>query len=59
MNLLVTHTWRKGNFKSDFRSECTKTLRNFIILYHQILCITKQETQSEMGCGREKPRPKG
>ena len=41
MNLPVTHTWRKGNFKSDFRIECTKTLINFIILYHQILCVTK------------------
>ena len=59
MSLSVTHTWRKGNFKSVFGINCTKTLINVIILYHQILCINKQETQSEMGCGREKPRPKG
>ena len=32
---LVTHTWRKGNFKSVFRINCTKTLINFIILYHR------------------------
>ena len=30
-----------------------------MIVYYQILYITKQETQSEMGCGRQKPRPKG
>ena len=58
MNLSVTHAWRKGNFKSVFRINCTKLLINFIILFWQILCITKQETQSEIGCGREKPRPK-
>ena len=59
MNLSVTHAWRKAHFKSAFRINCTKTLINFIILYHQILCTTKQETQSEMGCSREKPRPTG
>ena len=61
INLSVTHAWRKSNFKSVFRINCTKMLINFIILFYQILCIsiTKQETQSEMGCGREKPRPKG
>ena len=59
MNLSVTHTWRKGNFKSIFRINCTKMLINVISLFYQILCITKQETQPEMGCGREKPRPKG
>ena len=32
MNLSVTHTWRKGHFKSVFRSNCTKMLINFIIL---------------------------
>ena len=52
MNLLVTHIWRKGSFKSDFKINCTKMLINFIILFYQILCIIKQETQSEMGCGR-------
>ena len=59
ITLSVTHAWKKGNFKSVFRINCTKMLINFIILYYQILCVTKQETQSEMGCGREKPRPKG
>ena len=59
MSLPVTHTWRKGNFKSDFKIECTKTLINFVSLYYQILCATKEETQSEMSCGRGKPRPKG
>ena len=59
MNLSVTHNWRKGNFKSVFRINCTKMLINFIILWYQILCKIKHETQSEMGCGREKPRPKG
>ena len=54
MNLSVTHTSRKGNFKSVVRINCTK-----ILLFYQILCITKQETQSEVGCGREKPRLKG
>ena len=44
---------------SVFRIDCTKMLINFIILFYQILCITKQEAQSEMGYGREKPRPKG
>ena len=58
MNLSVTHAWRKDNFKSVLRINCTKMLINFI-LFHQMLYITKQETQSEMGCGREKPRPKG
>ena len=46
MNLSVTHNWRNGNFKSVFRINCAKTLIN--IMYNQ-------ETQSEMGCGREKP----
>ena len=59
MNLSVTHALRKGNFKSVFRVNCTKMLINVIILFHQILCITKQETQPEVGCGREKPRSKG
>ena len=47
INLSVTHAWRKGNFKSGFRFNCTKMLINFIILYYQILCMIKQETQSE------------
>ena len=59
MTLLVTHAWKKGNFKSIFKINCTKMLINFIILYRQILSISKQETQSEMGCRREKPRPTG
>ena len=50
MNLLVTHAWRKGNFKSVIRINSTKMLINFIILFYQRLCITKQQTQSEMGC---------
>ena len=50
MNLSVTHAWRKGNFKSVFRINCPKMLRNFIILFYQISSITKQETQSELGC---------
>ena len=52
MNLSVTHAWRKGNFKSVFRINCTEMLINFIVLFYQstVLCITKQETQSEMGC---------
>ena len=41
MNLSVTHAWRKGNFKSVFRIDCTKMLINFITLYYQILRITK------------------
>ena len=59
MNLSVTHTWRKDHFKSFFRINCSKMLINFISLFYQIFCITKQETQSEMGCCREKPRPTG
>ena len=59
MNLSVTHAWRKGNFKSVFKINCPKMLINFIILFYRILCITKQEAQSEMGCSGEKPRPKG
>ena len=47
INLSVIHAWRKGNFKSVFRIKCTKILINFIILYYLILCMTKQETQSE------------
>ena len=58
MNLSFTHAWRKRNFKSVFRINCTKMLINFIILYYQILCITEQETQSEMGCRKEKSIPK-
>ena len=48
MILSPTHAWRKDNFKHVFRIDCTKMLIDFIILYHQILCITKQETQSDM-----------
>ena len=59
MNLSVTLTWRKGNFKRVFKINCTKMLINFIILYYQILCTPKQEPQSVMGCGREQSRPKG
>ena len=58
MMLSITHAWRKGNFKSVFRINGTKMPINYIILYYQILCITKQETQSQMGCGREKPTSK-
>ena len=32
MNLSVTHAWRKSNFKSVFRINCTKILINFIVL---------------------------
>ena len=53
MNLSFTHAWRKGNFKSVFKINRTKMLINFIVLYYQISCITKQETQSEIGCGTE------
>ena len=49
MNLSVTHTWRKGNSKSVFRINCTKMLIHFIIFYHQILWITKQETHFRDG----------
>ena len=35
MNLSVTHAWRKGNFKSVFRINCTKMLINFIVLFYQ------------------------
>ena len=48
MNLSITHAWREGNVKSVFRINCTKMLINFVMLYYQILCITKQETLSEM-----------
>ena len=58
MNLSVTHTWKKANFDSVFRINCTKMLINFIILFYQILRITKQETQSEMSCIEEKSSPK-
>ena len=44
MNLSVTLTWRKDNFKSVFKINFTKMLINFIILHYQILCTTKQET---------------
>ena len=52
MNLSVTHAWRKGNFKSVFGINCTEMLINFIVLFYQssMYSITKQETQSEMGC---------
>ena len=50
MNLSVTHAWRKGNFKSAFRINSTEMLISLIIFFYQILYITKQETQSEMGC---------
>ena len=59
MNLSASHTWGKGNFKRVLRINWTKMLLNLIIIFYPILYITKQETQSEMGCGREKPRPKG
>ena len=29
MNLPVTHAWRKGDFKTVFRTNCTKMLINF------------------------------
>ena len=32
MNLSVTHAWRKSNFNSVFRINCTKILINFIVL---------------------------
>ena len=35
MNLAVTHAWRKGNFKSVVRINCTKMLINFIVLFYQ------------------------
>ena len=35
MNLSLTHAWRKGNFKSVFRINCTKMLINFIVLFYQ------------------------
>ena len=35
MNLSVTHAWKKGNFKSVFRINCTKMLINFIVLFYQ------------------------
>ena len=35
MNLSVTHAWRKGNFKSVFRINCTEMLINFIVLFYQ------------------------
>ena len=35
MNLSVTNAWRKGNFKSVFRINCTKMLINFIVLFYQ------------------------
>ena len=50
MNLSVTHAWRKDNFKSVFRNICTEMLINLLFYFTKILCITKQETQSEMGC---------
>ena len=35
MNLSVTYAWRKGNFKSVFRINCTVMLINFIVLFYQ------------------------
>ena len=38
MNLSVTHAWRKDDFKSVFRTNCTELLTNFIlpnIIYNQ------------------------
>ena len=35
MNLSVPHAWRKGKFKSVFRTNCTKMLINFIVLFYQ------------------------
>ena len=37
MNLSVTHAWRKGNFQSVFRINCTEMLINFIVLFYQII----------------------
>ena len=54
--MTVAHAWRKGNFKSVFRINCAEMSINFIILYYQILCITKQETQSEMGGDKKKKK---
>ena len=48
MNSSVTHAWRKDHFKSVVRINCTNMLINFIILYYQIFCRTKEKTQSEM-----------
>ena len=49
MNLSVTHAWRIRNFKSVFKIYDSKMSINFIILYHQILCITKQEKKVRDG----------
>ena len=35
MNSSVAHAWRKGDFKSVFRINCTKMLINFIVLFYQ------------------------
>ena len=35
MNLSVTHAWRKRNFKSVFRINCTEMLINFNALFYQ------------------------
>ena len=35
MNLSVTHAWRKGDFKSVFKINCTEMLINFIVLFCQ------------------------
>ena len=35
MNLSVTHAWRKDNFQSVFRINCTEMLINFIVLFNQ------------------------
>ena len=35
MNLSVTHAWRKGDFKSVFKINCTEMLINFIVLFYQ------------------------
>ena len=44
MNLSVTQAWRKGNFKSFFRINCTKMLINFIVLFYQ--SITYNQTRN-------------
>ena len=49
MNLSVTHAWRKGNFKSVFRINCTEMLINFIVLFYQSI-MYNQTRNTEMGC---------
>ena len=41
MNLSVIHAWKKGNFKSVFRIDCTKMLINFINLPNTIYNQTR------------------